>query len=281
MTMTRPMAFRHWYPDDCAGAVERYLAGFEPPDEAPARRAAVAPHAGWRFSGGVAARSLAALSRSLPETVVCFSAIHRACLDRSAIWTRGSWDTPLGDVAVDSELGRTLLERASDIACADHTPHLDEHALEVLMPFLRVLLPEARILPIMVTADDSAVELGRRVARASRGRRVSALASTDLTHYGERFGFTPAGTGDAAHEWMRANDRRILELTTSLDAEAVVPEAEEHRNSCGSGALAAAVAFARQLGSEDGRLLERTDSHEVSLPRQEFTVAVGYAGVLL
>jgi AmmeMemoRadiSam system protein B len=275
------MAFRHWYPNDCAESIERFVARFEAPADAPLRHAVVAPHAGWRFSGGVAARSLAALAKSRPETVVCFSAIHRAWLDRAAVWTDGSWTTPFGELLVDDELGRQIIARSSGIAYADKTPHLDEHALEVLMPFLHSLVPGARVVPIMVPADDNAVELGKCVASVSQGKRVAALASTDLTHYGETFGFTPAGTGDKAHEWMRANDRRVLELTTSLDAEAIVSEAEEHRNSCGSGALAATVSFARELGSTDGIVLERTDSHEVSGRGTEFSMAVGYAGVML
>jgi len=112
-------------------------------------------------------------------------------------------------------------------------------------------------------------------------RRPSAVvvASSDLTHYGERYGMAPAGTGPAAETWMKANDRRIIDLATAMKAEAIVPEAESHHNACGSGAMAAAVACAKALGRKNGVLVEYTTSHDV-MPEGEFDMAVGYAGIV-
>ncbi|HVR74544.1 MAG TPA: AmmeMemoRadiSam system protein B, partial [Planctomycetota bacterium] len=150
-------------------------------------------------------------------------------------------------------------------------------------PLIHEIFPGVPIVPIMVPPWASPAEVGRRVARAVDGSEagdVVAVASTDLTHYGERFGFEPAGTGPAAHDWMKGNDRRMLDLACRLEAERIPAEAERHRNACGPGALAAAAAFARELGSHGGSVLERTDSHEVEGTGEPFKQAVGYAGIV-
>ena len=173
------------------------------------------------------------------------------------------------------------MQACADIAEANDEAHTDEHALEVKMPIVRALFPDVPTVPIMVPPQASPVELGRRLAALVGPRRASVLASTDLTHYGEPFGFTPAGTGPDAHDWMVRNDRRFLDRVAVLAAEDIVPEASQHRNACGSGAVAAAVAFARARGATEGTVIERTDSHEVDGNEHEFTHAVGYAGVII
>jgi hypothetical protein len=279
------MAFRHWVAGDCAGAIARYLEGFTPPAAASGLSTAVAPHAGWRYSGAVAARAIktltAALSSTPPEAILCLGAVHRAWIERAAVYPDGAWATPLGPVEVDAALARDIVETMPDLADADRAPHADEHALEVLMPFVRHLFPGVPVVPVMVPPEGRPAQLGHRLAELAGARRIAAIASTDLTHYGEAYGFAPAGTGEKAHEWMRENDARILDLATLLRAEEVVPEARARRNACGPGALAAAVAFARARGAASGRLLERTDSHEVTGEPGEFEMAVGYAGLVM
>jgi len=242
----------------------------------------VVPHAGWRYSGAVAARALRTLREgSRPRIVIVFGAVHREHLEESAVYPSGAWETPAGSVPVAEDLAAEVLRGAGSIARANPGAHRLEHSIEVELPLIEACFPGASVLPIMVPPGASPVELGRTIARLVRESDVVALASSDLTHYGERFELTPAGEGESAHAWMRANDQRILGLASSLDAERIVPEALEHRNACGSGALAALAAFARELGSKRGHLLERTDSHEVSAkPGEPFESAVGYAGMV-
>ena len=125
------------------------------------------------------------------------------------------------------------------------------------------------------------VKLGTKLAEMIGKRPVAAIASTDFTHYGDVYQFTPAGRGAQAHEWMRQNDRRLIDRALGLEAEAIVPEARSHHNACGPGALAAAVAYARTRGASHGTLLEHTDSHSVEGSSEEsFATAVGYAGII-
>jgi AmmeMemoRadiSam system protein B len=281
--MNRPMAFRHWYPADpasCRRQIASFLEGLTLHPDEPAPVAAAIPHAGWRYSGAVAARALKRLAGACPATLLLFSAVHRAWLESPAAYPEGAWETPLGEVPVDAELAKELLGALPGLLVADPAAHADEHALEVAMPFIREFFPAARVLPIMAPPEAPCAELGQRLASLTSGRRVAAVASTDLTHYGEAYSFAPAGSGSAARAWMRANDQRIIDMALGMRAEEIVPEARTHRNACGPGALAAAVAFARARGSSHGTLLERTDSHEVQGKDEPFQVAVGYAGMV-
>ena len=276
------MAHRAFYPGDCRVQIDAFLADGSPPNNGPdALCAALVPHAGWRFSGGVAARTLQALSAaSQPDVVALLGTYHRPTTHRSALYPRGTWETPLGALPVAAEAAEALLRDCPNAVEASTAAHRDEHSLEVVAPFVRALFEDVSILPILVLPDAEPLELGAGLARLADNVKMVAVASTDLTHYGSRFRFAPAGEGDAAHDWMRANDQRFLQLVCELRADAVVTEAEARSNACGPGAVAAVLEFARRRGAVRGALLEYTDSHQVTQPEAPFRMAVGYAGLV-
>lgn len=281
MNTRRPQA-AGFYRSECDPArIEAYVAGFVPPAEPARPVAGVVPHAGWQYSGAVAAKVFRTLrERGDPRTFVLLGAVHRWGVDRNAVFACGAWETPLGPVEVDEPLARDLLRRLADRLVEDPEAHQGEHSLEVQVPFVRYFFPQSKIVPIAVPPSPEALALGEGLGRALSGRDdVVVIGSTDLTHYGVPYGFTPAGAGPAAREWMRENDRRMLELITGLKPEAIAAEARAHHNACGTGALAAAVAAARCRGAPRGVLLEYTTSHDVAGERR-FEMAVGYAGVV-
>ncbi len=245
----------------------------------------IVPHAGWVCSGAVAAGVIAAIAaRRDLQTVVIFGAVHRHGTPAACVFARGAWRTPLGDVRIDESLaaealaaGKTLIE--------DPVAHQAEHSIEVQIPFIQVLAPQARVLPIMVRPTDAACDAGRAVAAAAArlGRPVAYLGSTDLTHYGPRYAFTPQGTGPQALAWAKdVNDRRLIDLVLALKADGIVAETRAHQNACGGGAVAAAVAASVSAGAEKACLLCHTTSHEVLRERfGPMSDAVGYAGILL
>jgi len=275
------MAHRNFYPGDCRRQVEEFLAGFEPPDEPAELVAGVVPHAGWEYSGRVAAQVWQSLAeRAQPQTIIILGAFHRGGLSLSAVYPEGEWDTPLGPVEVDSRLAAEILAEFHALAVANTAAHRDEHSIEVQLPFLKVILPETKVVPIAVPLGGNPVQLGDLLGHLVQERAVVAVGSTDFTHYGEeRYAFAPRGTGPSAHEWLKANDRRLLTLVEGLLPEEMPPEVAAHHNACGPGALAATTAFARAQGAEKGIVLEHTTSYEVR-PEPEFTCGVGYAGVV-
>jgi len=244
--------------------------------------AGVLPHAAWACSGAVAASVFAAVaSQRTPTTVVLLGAVHRPKGSAASVFPSGCWNTPLGPIRIDARLAERVMGHTNLIA-SDAYAHEQEHSIEVHVPFIQRLWPDAALLPIMVPPTVRACEVGDAVGRtlSSYGYDAIVLASSDLTHYGSRYGFLPQGMGAAGLEWAKhVNDRRMIDRLISLDAETIVTEASEHRNACGAGALAATVAAARVLGADRGYLLEHTTSREtVGLPSDE--CAVGYAGVV-
>ena len=286
MPVRHPVVAGQFYPADRAGCIrmiEQCLPK-EPLSDLPERIVAgVVPHAGWVYSGPTAAKVFAAVrERGEPETFVLCSAMHRWGAARPAVFAEGAWITPLGEAKIDADLAQVVLEEGRGLLIDAPEAHEGEHSAEVQVPFIQYLFPQARILPIVVPPDDQAVAAGEAVARAivRAGKDAVVIGSSDLTHYGAMYyGFAPAGTGERALEWARANDARVIDLMLRMRAEEIVPEAATHHNACGGGAIAATVAAARALGAQKGVLLEYTTSYHV-MPRGPATDFVGYAAVV-
>jgi hypothetical protein len=184
-------------------------------------------------------------------------------------------------VSVDAALAQALL--AADGRFADRpAAHADEHSIEVQIPFIQVLFPQAKILPVAMPPTNDALELGSVAAGVVQrsGRRVAVVGSTDLTHYGPRYGMAPAGGGEAGLAWARANDRRLLDLVVGLQTGRVLAEAHAHYNACGPGAVVASMAMAQALGATRGELLDYTTSYDV-MPYGRPSDLVGYGAVAL
>jgi AmmeMemoRadiSam system protein B len=278
---TRKPSASHFYPAACGPAAEKFLRGFEPPAEPADIVAGIVPHAGWQYSGAVAAQVFAAIRAKMrPATFVILGAVHRWA-GVNGVYARGAWETPFGDIAVDEDLAARILAETPDWTVDDPDVHSGEHSIEVELPFVKYLFPEARVVPIAVNPDSRAVPLGRRIGEILKETGASAvvIGSSDLTHYGEPYGFTPAGSGPAAHRWMQDNDARILRLVEEMKAAEITDEALHHHNACGAGAIAATVAAAEVLGARRGFRLRYTTSYDV-VPEGRFRLAVGYAGVL-
>jgi len=282
----RPAVAGRFYPGDRAGCVEMIeecLPEEPSPDLPDEIVAGLVPHAGWAFSGPVAAKVFAAMkAQGAPETFVILSAMHRWGASRPAVYARGRWVTPLGEVEVDEELAAAILETGAGLLVESPEAHSGEHSAEVQVPFIQYLFPEAKILPILVPPEEDAARTGELIGRVVEAaqRRAAIIGTTDLTHYGASYyGFAPAGTGQQALEWVRANDERVINLILSMQAEEIVDEAAAHHNACGGGAIAGTVAAARTMGVDKGHLLEYTTSHHV-MPRGPATDFVGYAAIV-
>ena len=216
--------------------------------------AGIVPHAGWVYSGKTAALTWQALAQAKPETVVIFGAVHSADMNEASMYGSGVWETPVGALQVDEELGTRV--RCGGLIVEDAAAHQFEHSIEVQLPLVKHFVGDVRILPIGVRPGRRAAEVGRLVAEAARdwGRAVVLAGSTDLTHYGPNFGFEPAGRGLAGVAWAKGvNDRRLVERIASMDAEGVLVDAAEHRSACGAGAAAATIG--RRVGSERRAML--------------------------
>jgi len=243
------------------------------------------PHAGWTFSGDLAAMVFAAVKKQRPavQTFIIFGTAHSYFGALPAVDDNESWQTPLGPVAIDTTLRDALL--AEEVVVTDDQAHQYEHSVEVQVPFVQHLFPEAKIVPVVVPPVKTAIALGEAVAELAGGpdRVIVCIGSTDLTHYGPRYGFTPMGKGSDGLQWAsNVNDRQFIDLAVSLDARRLLSTAIEKGNACGPGAAAAAVAAARKLGVKQGQLLAYTNSNEVMRSKMGATSrdSVGYAAIV-
>ena len=244
----------------------------------------IVPHAGWVFSGMLAARTLKALEGDRPpRTIVLLGADHSGLAEAGEVYHRGAWRTPVGDVAVDEELAEAILHAGTHLR-ANPQAHAHEHSLEVQVPFIKLLYPAARIVPITVPPTAQAIEIGQSVgsAIAEGFTDVAVVGSTDLSHHGGHFP-APGGHGATGAKWAAANDRRIIKLIEAMDAQAVILEADAHGNACGAGAIAATIAACRALGAGRGICLQYTNSYQVihaMAPDDPDDTTVGYVSVV-
>ncbi len=271
--------------DACRQSALKLLDEAVLPAEVPERcLGGLVPHAGWVCSGAVAAMTLKALRRNWSgQTIVLLGAVHAVARPEAMLYDTGAWRTPLGDVPIDAEIAAVILAGCPDVV-ADPRSHGREHSLEVQLPLIQQVFPEARIVPMMVPPAPLAAGIGRQLAKclAQYDPAPLIVGSTDLTHYGPRYGITPAGIGKVGIDWAMDNDRRLLELIETMRADNIVPETSARHNACGGGAIAATVAACGELGATKGVLLRHTNSAETlaAYHGDTSTDAVGYASVV-
>ncbi len=272
-----PILAGQFYPEDPAqlnAAVRAFLDDAVTAEGAAPPIAIVAPHAGYLYSGQVAADAWRQTAAGSYDTVVILGTNHTtADLRRVALYPGAGFRTPLGIVPVDEALTAALVEEGE--AVADAGPHAREHSVEVQLPFLQRLFPKARLVAAIVPAGDAAlpVRFGRALARRLHGRRVLVVASSDLSHY--------PSARDAV-----AVDRRTLEAMASLDPDrlrSVTAGQSDGRVrelvtcACGEAPVAAAMAAASALGATRARVVSYANSGD--LPVGDPEKVVGYGAV--
>ena len=259
-----------WYPGT-RGALEREVDGYLAAAAAPpplAVRAIIAPHAGIMFSGPVAAYAYKAAAASGPyDVAVLVGPSHFTAFEGVAVYPGAAFDSPLGLAAVDSRGVESLASTA--VVSRRDAPHGREHSLEMQIPFLRRLLPDVPIVPLLMgfQSRDTIVALAEALVASFADRRVLLVASTDLSHYFD---------ADTA----ASLDGRVEALVAAFDPDGLLglleeyPEHERGRSvGCGAGPAVAVMRAARRLGATDARVLKYAHSGEIS---GDFSAVVGY-----
>ncbi|MHC4624159.1 MAG: AmmeMemoRadiSam system protein B, partial [Planctomycetota bacterium] len=164
MQTREPIVAGQFYPggrDSCVDEINRCLETESASESLPDTIVAgIVPHAGWTFSGALAALVFSAIKKrhEQVDTFVIFGAAHGYLGRTPAVYDAGGWTTPLGKAAVDEELAQSIL--SSGTAVSDSGAHRSEHSIEVQVPFIQHLFAEAKILPVVVPPTDQAITLG-------------------------------------------------------------------------------------------------------------------------
>ncbi len=271
---------RGWYPLDkkeCQREIESYLEGWSPP-QIPVSKGlgGIVPHAGWYFSGRLSARVFSYLKTKGRFDLIVLYGGHLGTEDLPRIVTEDFWETPLGDIEMDTEFVKNLMKRV-DFSKESLTS--GDNTIEVQLPMVKYFFPEAKLLALRSPLSLKAETLGKEVAEMAREEGISILAigSTDLTHYGPNYGFLVKGTGRASLEWVKQeNDKGFIDRALKMDVEGIIRHSLENDSACSGGAAASAIATCRALGAEKGHLLDYYTSYDI-MPDDSF---VGYAGIV-
>lgn len=225
------------------------------------------PHAGYPFSGVIAGATFSRVV--IPQTVILLGPNHHGYGAPAALWSAGRWKTPLGEIAIDTEVAHELLA-ASPLLQSDIAAHRYEHSLEVQVPFLQRLNPLTRIVPLSigrVTFDDL-LEIGRALAQvaARQEERPLLVASSDMTHY-------------ESAETARRKDHQALARICALDPQGLYQTVRDEKISmCGVLPTVIMLSAARELGALAAEVVRYGHSGEVT---GEGSEVVGYAGVVV
>ena len=224
----------------------------------------VCPHAGYMFSGPSAAHCYLALGEQMsPETVVVIGPNHTGWGTPVSVMREGVWETPLGQVTIDSELADKIIE-LSATARGDESAFIREHSVEVQLPFLQFIYPDFKFVPICMGYQDleTSVELGKALFEASKGKEIIVIASSDLTHQESK---TSANT----------KDRYVLNAIQEMDEKKLQESVKKHRiSTCGYGTISAALVYSKLKGATKAEVLSYYTSGDII---GDNSAVVGYA----
>lgn len=226
----------------------------------------VCPHAGYMYSGPVAAHSYYAVSSLNVDLVIIIGPNHYGIGSGVATTKEGSWETPLGLVDVDTNAAENVA-KISGIVDFDDYAHSEDHCLEVQLPMLQYIYEQCKILPIIMWMQDkdTAADVGKAVAEIVKDRKALLIASSDFTHY-------------EPNEEAHRKDKELINAILELDVNkyyTVLRKLEV--SACGYGAIASVMIATKILGAKKGELLKYATSGDVAGKKDS---VVGYGSIL-
>ena len=225
----------------------------------------IVPHAGYAYSGPVAAHSYHSLATSgMIESAIILGPNHTGLGSGVSTMTDGEWSTPLGDTPIDRDLAREIVDE-SDIIDVEDEAHRNEHSIEVQLPFLQFIYPRRfKFVPICMMLQDleTSIEIGESIAKIAERRRAVIIASSDWTHY-------------EPQETAKAKDRQAIDVALSMDERKFQAVIEQNRvSACGYGPVTAMIHAVKLIGARRSSLLAYQTSGDVTGDKN---AVVGYA----
>jgi AmmeMemoRadiSam system protein B/AmmeMemoRadiSam system protein A len=270
----RPAVAGGFYPADpkeLSAMVDAFVAEAQVPALEGVIRAMVVPHAGYVYSGGVAAHAFKAIAGKSYQTVVVLGNSHHEGFYGASVYSRGAFRTPLGEIPIDEDMAQKLMAAEPLIAFREST-HIPEHSLEVELPFLQRVLGDFKLVPILLGDRDTALAraVGQALAKVADETSL-VVASSDLSHY-------------PAYDDARFADQKTLEALTTCDVdqlERTLRQLERMRipNTvtlmCGEGAVKALLFYADAVGARRGVLLKYANSGDSKYGKKDGVVGYG------
>ena len=226
----------------------------------------ICPHAGYMYSGPIACHSFYAISSDAPELFIIIGPNHWGIGSSVATMKDCKWNTPLGDVEVDSEAAEEI-SHLSEIIDIDYFSHTREHSLEVQIPIMQEMYSDFKILPIsMINQNkDAAKDIGLAIVKIAEKKKVMIIGSSDFTYYEQN---------EFAHE----QDMALIEPILKLDVKKFYDVLEDRNvSACGYGAIATTIIACKELGATKGELLKYATSGDIT---GDTSSVVGYGSIV-
>jgi len=268
--LRKPCVSGRFYPES-AQEIKKMIAGFIEGGKGAKTKATgcLLPHAGYIYSGKVAARALSQLD--IPEKIILLGPNHTGSGPEFSIMCDGLWETPLGEVSIDSKLSRLLLGESNYLQ-DDSSAHMQEHSLEVELPILQYFSKGFEIVPITLMPERLNIlrEIGIGIADTIKNHnysdKVLLLASSDMTHY-------------ESEEDAKVKDKIAIDAILALDEGRLMEAVDKfHISMCGCAPVAVMLSCAKALGATKGSLAMYQTSAEASGDKAS---VVGYAGIII
>jgi len=247
-----------FYPDNPTKLrkdIETYLGNAAVPDLKENVVGIISPHAGYMYSGQVAAYGFRMIAKKQYDTVILLGPSHRAYFEGVALWDRGCFETPLGRIDIDEETAREIVN-IGGIIKPNMDTHREEHSLEVQLPFLQSVLDNFRIIPLIMGIQTSSAckKLVQSISKILQASKKSFLivGSTDLSHY---YPYADA----------KKLDDVIVGHLGSFNIPGMVKDIETGKTeACGAGPIIATMMLSEKLGADHGTVLKYANSGDVS-----------------
>ncbi len=231
--------------------------------------ACMLPHAGYIYSGAVAAQTIAQIK--IKNKVILLGPNHTGNGLEYSIMAEGTWKTPLGEIQIDSALASGILSRSGHLK-ADEEAHTDEHSLEVEVPLLQYFKPDFKIVPILFLSDklselkEIGIEIAAAIKSANMQDSVLIVASSDMTHY-------------EPYEEAKNKDKEAIQAILELNEDKLMERIQKLKISmCGYAPVIAMLSAAKSLGAKSAKLIKYQTSGDVT---QDKSSVVGYAGIIV
>jgi AmmeMemoRadiSam system protein B/AmmeMemoRadiSam system protein A len=243
-----------WYdknPESLSRQLDRYLLQAESTAAKDAIVGLIAPHAGYVYSGQIAAFAYRLIHGKDYETAIIIGTAHRHGFKGCSIYPKGGYETPFGVAKIDEALASEISE-ASGFKFIPEA-HAGEHSVEMQVPFIQKVLPEVKIVPIVMGApsEKTISSLAKAFEKTLSGKKALIIASTDLSH------FFPKGKANAV-------DAETLALIEAMDTDTITKKMGRRENiMCGGGPVAAVLKYAKNIGDAKVKTLKYADSSQV------------------
>ncbi len=258
-----------WYPgkpEALRAEIEKYFLAV--PDFAPTGEiiSLVVPHAGYLYSGQVAAYAYKRICGKQYDAVVVVGPSHRVAFRGVSVYPRGGYETPLGVVPIEDGMAAKIISLSS-VVQEIPAAHLQEHSVEIQLPFLQVALGEFPFIPLVMGQQDEVTcrELAESIVKAANGKKILVVGSSDLSHF---YNYQKALKldGIAIKHLEKADAEGLLKSLNDYSAEA-----------CGGGPMAVAIMTAKKMGFQKSQVLKYANSGDVTGDKSS---VVGYVSAL-